>query len=175
MEHIKRPSYNIKTNNIINYNQLNVNKRPSYNTIFNAYPNSATISTGATVTYDPLSIYLIDGPKKYRHNIKLTYQNGTYVTFSFINGNGSSVNWSALISSLQSCGFKNELAVCPARGQWLNCLIIGIFAISSTVIGFRTIKLTSNSATTTTIEQYVIAGNQGLGSSGVIYDKVEEI
>jgi len=30
-----------------------------YNTIVNAYPNSATISTGATVTYDPNAIYLV--------------------------------------------------------------------------------------------------------------------
>ena len=32
-----------------------------YNTIVAAYPNSATISTGATVTYDPNSLYLVDG------------------------------------------------------------------------------------------------------------------
>ena len=42
-----------------NLNKVIKISQADYDLIVSAYPNSATISTGDTVTYDPNSIYLV--------------------------------------------------------------------------------------------------------------------
>lgn len=158
-----------------------------YNTIYNAYPNSATISTGATITYDPLSIYLIDNPKKYRHNITLG-TSGTYLQFSFINSDSTSyaagqlsTNWSRLLAAVNAAGFISSTYTCPARGlTWVSAynnsnLIIGIYCGTSGVLSFNSIALAHNSDTTVTFNQYVNAASTGISSISNIYDTIEEL
>lgn len=68
-------------------------KKADYGLITAAYPNSATISTGATVTYNPNAVYLVEAEvitKKYLHNIQITYSNTYIATFSFVNSRSSS-------------------------------------------------------------------------------------
>lgn len=158
-----------------------------YNTIYNAYPNSATISTGATITYDPLSIYLIDNPKKYRHNITLG-TSGTYFQFSFINSDSTnyassqlSTNWSRLLTAINAAGFTGSTYICPARGlTWVDIvkssnLIIGVYCGTSSVLSFKSIALSYNSDTTVTFNQYVNVTSTGISGVSGIYDTVEEL
>ena len=159
-----------------------------YNTIFNAYPNSATISTGATVTYDPMSIYLIGGgsapTKKYRHNITLGVS-GTYLQFSFVNSDSTNyattTNWSRLLAAVSAAGFTSSTYTCPARGlTWVSTanssnLIIGVYCGTSGVLSFKSIALSYNSDTTVTFNQYVNETSTGISSISGLYDTVEEL
>lgn len=170
-----------------------------YNTIYNAYPSSATISTGATVTYDPQAIYLISKSKKYRHNINLWLQpskavvGGDLTNFSFINENSSAyentiTGFNALASDLIDCGFTSNTTLCPATGQLRNglSLAIGIYSINGgSTFGYtlyaKCIKLYSDSASSKvgTFNQKVSTLNTNFAyfdaANSWLHDTVEEI
>ena len=159
-----------------------------YNTIVAAYPNSATISTGATVTYDPNALYLVEAEvvtKKYLHNIQITYSNTYIATFSFVNsrassyGSGSTTNWSTLVADLNTAGFTSSSNSCPAQGQfWASLktnLATGVYYVASGVMGFVGVTLASTSANTMTIYQNPSTATGNLGASATIYDVVTEL
>lgn len=160
-----------------------------YDTIVSAYPNSATISTGVTITYDPNSLYLVESDnsnsKKYLHNIQIIYSNTYIATFSFINsksnsyGNGTNTNWPTLIADLNSAGFNSANNTCPAQGQFYASgktnLVTGVYYATSGVIGFKGLTIMSTSGTTMTVNESAVTTTGTLGASATIYDVVTEL
>lgn len=160
-----------------------------YDTIVSAYPNSATISTGATITYDPNSLYLVEsegGGSRYLHNIQIVYSNTYIATFSFINsrsesyGNGTTTNWSALVTDLGGAGFNSANNTCPAQGQFYASgktnILTGVYYVgTSSVMGFKGLTIISTSGTTMTINESAVITTGSLGSAATIYDVVTEL
>lgn len=192
-------SEDISTGNLSNVIKISYT---DYNTILNAYPNSITISTGATATYDPKAIYLIsDDPtgKKYKHNIRLTVQPSslsgvtTFLQFSFINNTStpyanSSTGNRALAQALYDVGFTSDTRICPATGYANSgsnkmCSVIGVYGYpssgSAAGVGYKYIQLGYNSGNVLTIYQYVNAGSSTPSTYdstySSLYDTVEVI
>ena len=150
--------------------------------------NGGTITKGGvTYSYDPYAFYVVedDVSKKYLHNIYLKYSNTHIATFSFISsrsssyGDGTTTNWSTLLSDLYNNGYVSATTTCPAHGQFYTfsstSILMGVYRDSSTTMGFTGLTLASVSDSTMTINTNPVVATGTLSNAATIYDVVQEL